>query len=255
MRALLRTEWHLFLLAVQFLTRLPVPRNLPFSDDLLIRATRFYPLVGCLVGSIGAVVLWVASLWFPPLVAVLLSLAATLLATGAFHEDGLADAVDGLGGGMTADRALEIMRDSRIGTYGAVALGLTLALKVALLAAMPVSVAGFVLIAGHGLGRMATVHVIATTRYARDQGAKFVAPSVTPDGYRIALANAFVILIASVLVIGTGEAFAGMALCILLAQAFRLVFVRKLGGYTGDCLGGTQQMGELGFYLGVVAWL
>ncbi len=251
----LRVEWELFLLAVQFLTRLPVPRDLPFSDDLLIRATKYYPLVGVLIGAIAAGVLLVCAEILPPLVAVLLSLAATLLVTGAFHEDGLADAADGIGGGLTAERALEIMRDSRIGTYGAVTLGVTLALKVALLASVPTGVAAVLLIVGHGMGRMATVHVIATTLYARDVGAKFVAPSVTPDGYRIALATGFVILCALIVAQGPALAFCAMLGSIALAQTWRWVFVRKLGGYTGDCLGGTQQMGELGLYLGAVAWL
>ncbi|MDJ0823184.1 MAG: adenosylcobinamide-GDP ribazoletransferase [Paracoccaceae bacterium] len=251
----IRIEWELFLLAVQFLTRLPVPRDLPFSDDLLIRATKYYPLVGVLIGAIGAAVLLISALALPPLVAVLLSLAATLLATGAFHEDGLADAADGIGGGLTAERALEIMRDSRIGTYGAVTLGTVLALKVALLASVQPGVAAILLVVGHGMGRMAAVHIIATTRYARDVGAKFVAPSVTPDGYRVALATAFVILCGLIVTLGPGLAFCAALGCIALAQAWRWVFVRKLGGYTGDCLGGTQQMGELGLYLGAVAWL
>lgn len=251
----LRMEWDLFRLAVQFLTRLPVPGVVPFSDDLQIRSAKYYPLVGVLVGAIGALVLWIAAIWFPPVVAVLLSLAATLLVTGAFHEDGLADSFDGLLGGATRERALEIMRDSAIGTYGAVALGLVLALKVAALAAMPPELAGLVLIAAHGMGRMATVHVIHTTRYARDRGTKFAAPSVTPDGYRWALVSAFVILIVMVLACGTGEALAGIIGCIALAQAFRFWFISRLGGYTGDCLGGTEQMGELGLVLGVLAWL
>ncbi len=251
----LKTERTLFLLAVQFLTRLPVPRDLEFSDDLLIRATKYYPLVGCLVGLIGAVTLWIAGQWLPPVVAVLLSLAATLFATGAFHEDGLADAADGLGGGMTRDRALEIMRDSRIGTYGTVTLGTALAIKVAALSAMTPATAGLALIFGHGLSRMAAVSVIATTPYARDVGAKFVAPTVTPDGYRWAQTTAFCLLIAFVLCLGFGAAVAGVLACAVLAWMFRRMFVRKLGGYTGDCLGGTQQLSELGIYLGVLAWL
>lgn len=255
MRDDLRTEGHLFLLAVQFLTRVPVPRDLPFSDDLLIRATKYYPLVGALIGALGGAVLWGAALVLPPVPAVLLSLAATLLATGAFHEDGLADAADGLGGGLTRERMLEIMRDSRIGTYGAVTLGTALALKVALLAALSPGQAALLLVFGHGLGRMAAVHVIATTPYARDKGAKFVAPTVTPDGYRVALATAFALLVGMVLLWGPVVALCAIVLCILVAQGWRWLFVRKLGGYTGDCLGGTQQIGELGIYLGVVAWL
>ena len=250
-----RTEWHLFLLAVQFLTRLPVPRDVPFSDDLLIRATRYYPLVGLLVGAVGAVVLFTGSVALPVSVAVLLSMAATVFVTGAFHEDGLADSADGLGGGLTRDRALEIMRDSRIGTYGAVTLGLVLALKAGLLLSFSVMDACAALLAGHTLSRMASVHIIATDTYAREVGAKFVAPTVTSDGYRIALAISVFVLVGTGLWLGFGAALTGVGFAILFAGLFRAMFLRKLQGYTGDCLGGVQQLSELGFYLGLALWL
>ncbi|MFW2543572.1 adenosylcobinamide-GDP ribazoletransferase [Primorskyibacter sp. 2E107] len=251
----LRLEWTLFLLAVQFLTRLPVPRDLEFSDDLLARATKYYPLVGALIGLIGALVLWVFSALVPVPVAVLLSMAATILATGAFHEDGLADAADGLGGGLTRDRALEIMRDSRIGTYGAVTLGMTLALKASILMAFEPWMAGVALIAGHAISRMAVVHVIATTDYARHDGAKFTAPTVTPEGYRVALIYAGVVLLGLVFAAGLGVAAVAFVGATTLGQVFRSVYLRKLGGYTGDCLGGTQQMAEIGMLLAVLIWL
>ncbi|MGY9046927.1 MAG: adenosylcobinamide-GDP ribazoletransferase [Rhodobacterales bacterium] len=255
MKEALRIEWGLFLLAVQFLTRLPVPRDLPFSDDLLIRATKYYTLVGLLIGLIGACVLMVFARPLGLPVAVVLSLAATLAVTGAFHEDGLADAADGLWGGLTRERRLEIMRDSRIGTYGTVALITVLALKLTLLASLTPGVAAWGLVLGHVLGRMAAVHVIATTVYARDVGAKFVAPMVTGDGYRIALTLALVVLSCGVLALGPGPALTGFALCILLGQVMRRICLDRIGGYTGDCLGAIQQLGELGIYLGLALWL
>jgi adenosylcobinamide-GDP ribazoletransferase len=254
-RAAWALERDLLLLALQFLTRLPVPAGVPWSDDLQVRSVKYYPMVGLLVGIIGAVVLWVAALWLPPSVAALLSLAATLLVTGALHEDGLADLFDGLGSGAGAERAMAIMRDSRVGTYGVLALGVTLGLKVAALAAMPAAVAGLALIAAHVLGRMACVHVIATTRYARATGSKFAAPSVTRDGYRWALATAVGLLGGMVMLIGPGEAFFASLGCIALAQAVRAWTVARLGGYTGDGLGAAEQAGELGVLLGVLAWL
>ena len=131
----MKEQWAILLLAVQFLTRLPVPASAGFTPERLTAATRYYPLVGALIGGLVAVVYGVALLAWPPLVAVILSIAASLLLTGAFHEDGLADMFDGVGGGLTRERALEIMKDSRIGTYGAAALILALALKAATLAA------------------------------------------------------------------------------------------------------------------------
>ena len=244
----------IFGLAVQFLTRLPVLRDLPFSEDRLTEATKFFPLVGLMIGLIGAGVLWAASLVFPLPVAVLLSTVATIAATGAFHEDGLADAADGLGGGLTRERAMEIMRDSRIGTYGAVTLGLTLALKVAALASLPLAVALPLLALGHGISRYAPVAVVFTSSYARDEGAKFVAPTISAGGHAVSAVTAAVLFAALWLAIGPAAlmgAVGGGVLAIGMAR----IYLRKLGGFTGDCLGATQQMAELGLILGVLAWL
>ncbi|RBI83898.1 adenosylcobinamide-GDP ribazoletransferase [Rhodosalinus halophilus] len=250
-----RDEIGVFALAVQFLTRLPVPQDLAFSEGRLLRATRYYPLVGLLVGAIGAGVLLTAAMLLPWPVAVLLSMAATLLATGAFHEDGLADAADGLGGGLTRERALEIMRDSRIGTYGALALGMALALKFAALAAFAPADAAALLILGHGISRYAPVAVVARHPYARETGAKFTAPSVSAAGHRAALATTLALAAALALALGPGGALAALAGAALLAALVARRYLRRLGGYTGDCLGATQQMAELGLYLGALAWL
>jgi adenosylcobinamide-GDP ribazoletransferase len=182
-------------------------------------------------------------------------MAATLLATGAFHEDGLADAADGLGGGLTRERALEIMRDSRIGTYGALALGMALALKFAALAALAPADAAALVALGHGISRYAPVAVVARHPYARETGAKFTAPSVSAAGHRVALATTLALAAALALALGPGGALAALAGAALLAALGARRYLRRLGGYTGDCLGATQQMAELGLYLGALAWL
>jgi adenosylcobinamide-GDP ribazoletransferase len=250
-----RDELGVFALAVQFLTRLPVPRDLTFSEGRLLRATRYYPAVGLIVGAIGAAVLLGAALALPWPVAVLLSVAATVAATGAFHEDGLADAADGLGGGLTRERALEIMRDSRVGTYGVLALGLVLALKVAALAALAPGQAAALVLCGHAISRYAPVAVVARADYAREQGAKFAAPSVSRAGERVALATAALAALALALALGPGAALAALALAALLAALLARRVLARLGGYTGDCLGAAQQAAELGLYLGALAWL
>lgn len=255
MTARWRSEWHVFLLAVQFLTRLPVPKDLPFSDELLIRATRYYPLVGLVVGAIGALVLALASSGLPWPAVILLSMAATIFATGAFHEDGLADAADGLGGGMTRERALEIMRDSRIGTYGTVTLGLVLALKAAVLMSFTPAFAAVAVIVAHGASRMVPVYVVAKHEYAREVGAKFVAPTVSPGGLRVAAVTTAVILLVGATVLGPVAVLVGIGIALLASWVFRAMFLRKLQGYTGDCLGALQQLSELGFYLGLALWL
>ncbi|SDY00193.1 adenosylcobinamide-GDP ribazoletransferase [Citreimonas salinaria] len=249
-------QWRLFLLALQFLTRLPVPRDLDWCADAQRRAVRYYPAVGVVVGILGAAVLALSAQAWPTPLAVLMSLAATLIATGAMHEDGLADAADGLVGGATRERALEIMRDSRIGTYGALALGVALALKVAALAALPLGAACLALVAAHALGRGAAVWVIATTTYARtgEAAAKFPAPGVSPGEQAIAMITLGAVLLATAAGLGPAV-LAGLVCAAAPAWAFRRLCRAKLGGHTGDCLGGIQQLAEIGFYLGLVAWL
>lgn len=244
-----------FLQAVQFLTRLPMPRDLPFDDQTLTRSMPFYPLAGAVIGGVAALVLWVGSLVFPPLVAVLLSLTATLLVTGALHEDGLADVADGLIGGATRDRALEIMRDSTIGVYGALALGMMLSLKAAALLSLPLPAACFLLIAGHGLSRTALLFVVARFRYARAEGAKFTAPSLAPSGFRQALIFAVPLMLLLVLSLGVWATLVSLLTSVGFTALFSRAYLRKLDGYTGDCLGATQQVAELGLYLGALACL
>ncbi|MEC3861071.1 adenosylcobinamide-GDP ribazoletransferase [Mesobacterium sp. TK19101] len=251
----LKLEGQLLLLALTTLTRLPMPCAVPVSDDLSIRSVKYFPLAGVIIGALGAVVFWLAALVLPMMAAALLSLAATLLITGAYHEDGLADAADGLAAQKPRQEAFSIMRDRRIGVYGALALLVVIGLKLTLLASFSAGQGAVLLIAGHGLGRMAAVHMIATTRYARDVGAAFAAPSVTPDGYRVAMSTAFVILSVLVLAVGIWAAFAAILTCIVLAQAFGGLVRARLGGFTGDCLGATQQLGEVGVYLGAALLL
>lgn len=252
----MREEWAIFLLAVQFLTRLPVPASPGFTPERLTAATRYYPLVGALIGGFAALVYALAALVWPPGVAVLLSIAATTALTGAFHEDGLADMFDGVGGGASRERALEIMKDSRIGTYGAAALILALGLKAAALAAMPAAAVVLGLIAAHALSRFSAVLIIATSSYVRDQGtAKPVAAGVGAQSLAIAGVTSLACLLALAWGVGLMAALLALAGLALGHLAMRRAFERKLGGYTGDCLGAVQQASEIGLYLGLLAWL
>lgn len=247
-------ELRTLVLAVQFLTRLPVPADDAYSPQRLAAAVRYYPLVGALVGGLCAAVFWLALLWLPHVVAVLLAVAAGIAATGAFHEDGLADTFDGIGATDERDRALEIMRDSRLGTYGVVALAMALGLKVAALASLPPEAVIIALVAGHGLSRLSSIVAMQTSRYVREAGA------ATPVANRLGSIGWFVVLATGV-ALAAGLLWLLSPLAALLALAglatghvlMRLCFERKLGGYTGDTLGAVQQTGEIGFYLGVVA--
>lgn len=247
-------EWHIFLLATQFLTRLPVVAR--YSPERMAATPGWYPAVGLLIGASVAAVYWIAAMVFPPMLAALLSTVAGLLLTGCFHEDGFADACDGLGGGATRERALEIMRDSRLGTYGAAGLGMMLAVKVVSLGAMPGGVVPAVLIAGHAASRAASVVIMATSSYVRAEGAgKPVARGVTGRRLGLALGLSGAAMAAVALVAPVWAVLGGGAGLMLGAVATRARFERRLGGYTGDCLGAVQQVSEVGFYLGVLACL
>ncbi|MCB1351446.1 MAG: adenosylcobinamide-GDP ribazoletransferase [Rhodobacteraceae bacterium] len=256
MRARLAEEGAIFLLAVQFLTRLPVRSTRLYSPARLAATPRWHPAVGLIVGAITGLVFVAAAHVFPPALAALLSTAAGLMTTGCFHEDGFADACDGLGGGATRERALEIMRDSRLGTYGAAGLGLMLGGKILALAALPVGLVPWVLLAAHAASRASSVLVMATSRYQRDHGTgKPVADGITGGSLAVALATGIAglaLLIPAAGLLPTLGAVAGLALGHLLMRGR---FERRLGGYTGDCLGAVQQASEIGCYLGVLACL
>lgn len=252
----MKTEFATFLLSVQFLTRLPIETDKLYSPERLAESVRYFPIVGLLIGAICAAVFWVSATVFPTLVAVLISMTAGLLLTGGFHEDGLADTFDGIGGGATPESALEIMKDSRLGTYGTLALILVLLLKVSALTAMPINWIVVALIAGHSLSRLSSVLVIATSRYARAEGtAKPVAKGISGAGLILALLTGALAIAAAALFVPL-PALALSLLGLALGYAgMRLMFERKLGGYTGDTLGAVQQASEIGFYLGLLAWL
>jgi adenosylcobinamide-GDP ribazoletransferase len=236
-----------------FLTRIPLP-PLPLTEEDFAAAPAFYPLVGIAIGGIAAAAFGAGLAFAGPVIAALLALAATLLATGAFHEDGLADLFDGLGA-VTRERMLEVMRDSRLGTFGAAALGTALALKVTALAELPALLALAALPLAHGVSRLSAVLVIATSSYARAEGAaKPVAKGITARALTIAVLTGAGALALFALHAGPGAALAAVAGAALGHLAVRRLFERRLGGYTGDCLGAVQQGSELGICLALVAW-
>ena len=249
-----REELSVFLLAVQFLTRCPVPFPALFTEARFIASARYYPLVGLLVGALAGGVFWLAHLFFPVALAVVLATAASLLATGAFHEDGFADTCDGLGGGATREESLEIMRDSRLGTYGAAGLGLMLAAKVLALAAAPAALIPWLLAAAHAASRASAVLAAAGGGYVRDAGtARPVAAGVAPGSLALALVTAAAAVGGLWFVTSPAVMVAGLAGLTAGHLVMRGLYERKLGGYTGDCLGAVQQTSELGLYLGAVA--
>lgn len=247
-------EWRNLVLALGFFTRIPVPSVDNFQESDLNSASKYFPLVGWLIGAIAALVFYLSSQLLTPDIAIILSMIATIYATGAFHEDGLTDAVDGLGGGWEKEQVLTIMQDSRIGSYGAVAIILALLLKYTALTHIPLSIMPLVLIAGHSLSRLFAVLVMATQRYVKSSGkAKPLATQLTKTDLIIALFFGFTPLVFLVLFFSNSVYYCALAFVAFIWGWFSLVIRRRIGGYTGDCLGATQQLTEIAFYLGILA--
>jgi adenosylcobinamide-GDP ribazoletransferase len=261
-----------YLLAVQFFTRLPVTGRLAgwvgFSPALLRASAAHFPGVGVLVGTVAAAVfvLLQAALpdtLFAPLVAAALSTVATVLLTGGFHEDGLADVSDGLGGSYNRERALEIMKDSRVGAFGALALVLVLLCKVALLALLGSQGLGLgyicaALFTGHVVSRFVPLLLIYRLPHVGDTAqsrSKPLADQITPGRLGIAFIWCFAALALSSLALTAIDLIVACAAAALTLLWLARLFRRRLQGFTGDCLGATQQVCEVAFYLGLAVSL
>jgi len=247
-RQYLQREWQVFLLAVGFLTRIPIPADPDFSDEKLNGASRYFPAVGLLVACAAALVFVAAvAIFNNSLIAVLLSMASSILLTGAFHEDGFADSCDGFGGGWRAEDVLRIMKDSRIGTYGAVALVLVLGLKAAALSAMPST--GLVVSAllwAHIVSRWLATSYLLDLNYVRGEGKSKPLATTMPLSHW--LWSGLPVLILFIFT----DMPPLLPLCLVLL-VFRFAFAaylrRRIGGYTGDALGAAQQVIEIIIYL------
>jgi adenosylcobinamide-GDP ribazoletransferase len=240
----------LFLIAMQFLTRLPVPRDLKTNEEELGRAAMFFPLVGMLVGGGGALLHIALLHLLPPSTCVLLVLVYASFITNAFHEDGLADAVDGFGGGWTRERVLEIMRDSRIGTFGALALIFLVLAKYNFLSALEPARVWRWLIVAHTAARWTTLPLCLWLPYARAEGqGKLVARRVSHGGMAVATLT----LLAALVLLDLRAAVIACAVAVAVVTASGWYYRRRLGGITGDCLGATNQVTEVIFYLVAVA--
>jgi adenosylcobinamide-GDP ribazoletransferase len=218
---------------------------------MLNRSTRYFPFIGWIVGGIGAAVFYGLQFVFPPELAILLSMLATIFITGAFHEDGFADFCDGFGGGYTRERILTIMKDSRIGTYGSIGLVGILAAKFMSLHSLDVASIPVVLLAGHSLSRLMPILVIYTSEYSREDATSKTKPiGKKGKGFDFILALFFGL--ALLIFTPITYSLAILPALLLTTYIFRRYITRKIGGYTGDCLGALQQIAEVEFYLGSV---
>jgi adenosylcobinamide-GDP ribazoletransferase len=256
-------QLRLLCVATQFLTRLPTPRLREFDPGWLSQSTRYFPLVGVLVGLANILVWWIASRRLPASVSIGLMMGSSMLLTGAFHEDGFADTCDGFGGGASKERVLAIMKDSRIGAFGAIGLVLMLGLKWTTLVALPSAVFVQCVVASHMLSRWCAIGLIAFLPYVRaDVHAKSRDFAGRLGGGEWMLSGVIGLLGLAPFAWLFGQTTAsldwvalGAGACVAAAAAVvaGLYVRRRIGGYTGDCLGAVQQLAELGFLLGALA--
>jgi adenosylcobinamide-GDP ribazoletransferase len=262
-------EWRAFLSSVEFLTRIPVWRRKAYDPADLPRSTTYFPVVGVIVGASGGLVFTLASLLWPPALAVLLAVAATVRLTGAFHEDAVADLFDGFGGGWNREQIFAIMKDSRVGAYGVVGLLFVILAKLLALTGIATvslahgtSILGTsiamtqVMIAGHVLGRWSSLPLIWHYPYARPDSAtaqpgtgKPFASSVTRG--RLIAGTAITLLI--VVAVLRHRALVVVAVALTVTMVCGRYFNRRIGGITGDTLGGANQLIELATYLALAA--
>lgn len=245
-------EVRYLLTALGYFTRVPVPGWVGFEPHYLYAAARWFPLIGLLVGAVAASVFAVAAHVFPVSVAVLLSMAATLLLTGAFHEDGLADCCDAFGGAYQREDVLRVMRDSRIGVFGAIGLIVALLLKWQTLSALPPLRIMAISIAAHAASRAVAISFLFTHEYVRAEG------KARPVARKPGLPTFVLVVLTGLPCLFWPDGRLGLVtLGVLIVLRFALGrwFNRRIGGYTGDCLGLAQQVCEIAIYLCALAWL
>ena len=267
-------EWRVFLTAVQFLTRIRVPASIHHQPELMQQAPRYFPIIGWIVGALSGLFFLFFARYVSTDIGILASMITSLLVTGAFHEDGFADVCDGFGGGWTKEKILVIMKDSRIGAFGAIGLIAILGTKFSLLRELPGFVAAPVtapgesshliffsyrifllaLIAAHGVSRLMAVLVLQAGVYV---GAADVSKSISMTGGRLgvpALTAAILFALAPFAFLPWPFVLAVLPALYVTYELYRY-FKRWIGGYTGDCLGAIQQVTEIVVYLGfVIVW-
>jgi adenosylcobinamide-GDP ribazoletransferase len=256
----MKNEIKIFFTALMFYTRIPCPKNIDHHPDYINKATRYFPLIGWIVGAISFLFYWASSFLFDTNIAIIIALIVGVLTTGAFHEDGLADVFDGFGGGWTKERILDIMKDSRVGAYGAMAIVFLLLLKFVglhnLIATKQFSNSQILhfFITYHSLARLAAINIVFTSTYSRDDETSKVKPIAKTHSYKEIVGAYFFGLAPLLFVVYFSVKFLIVLLPLALLIFFaRLYFIKWIGGYTGDCLGAVEQMAELIIILNFVA--
>jgi adenosylcobinamide-GDP ribazoletransferase len=249
-------ERNCFLAALVFYTRVPAPQSFRYDEKYQRQSAKYFPLIGALVGSACAIVYFVSAWLLPASVAVILSMACAVLITGALHEDGFADVCDGFGGGWNTEQVLHIMKDSRIGSYGAIGIVLLLGLKFAVLfeiQAHSVTLLLGSIVAAHTLSRFFALCQMQAQRYVRadGQGKSLLATQLKLSVSEWVYIGMFPAV--TLLLLPAAQLSGALMTSTVIAVAWAYYCRRRIGGYTGDCLGAMQQLSEAAFYLGILA--
>ena len=259
----MKKQLDIFFTALMFYTRIPCPKNITHDPTYLNKATRYFPLIGYIVGGIGAIVFALSYKIFSLELAILFSLLANILTTGAFHEDGFADVCDGFGGGWTKEKILKIMKDSAIGAYGAIGLVLLFAIKFyAIKKVIDIDCNDTLIFLGclmtfitvHALSRLTAISIIFTTEYVREDELSKSKPIAKQNTWK-EIVGAFIFGLAPLVFLAFSNWKYLLILIPLIILRFFLIryFKKWIGGYTGDCLGATQQLAEVIIYLSILA--
>ena len=251
----MKHELRLFFTALMFYTRIPCPAWVDHSAEYLNQCTKYFPLIGWIVGGGSAMVLWLGQYVLPLEICVVLSMVAGVLITGAFHEDGLADVCDGFGGGWTKAKILSIMKDSVIGAYGVVGMVFALLLKYLLLKEI-VGTSSYLLWIGivitvHALSRLAPVFIIYYGSYSQEDATSKVKP-VAKKLSGVNFTVAIILALLPILILQNVVYFLLLGVPVLASILLYRYFRKWIDGYTGDCLGATQQITEILLYLTVI---
>ncbi len=252
---MIRQQWQAFLLAVSFLTKIPVDSITRKSPDSFQQSVGYFSVVGAMVGAIGALTFVLIHYFIhSPALSVLGSMLATVWVTGSFHEDGLADTADGLWGGHDRERRLEIMKDSRIGTHGSLALWFGMTAKFILL--LELSKAGIwilvtTLISAHAMGRGGSLLLMIVQSYARREDSSKSVPFVNNPS-KLACLVGFLFAATLAILLNHRQGMVGIAAVVLITLLCGRYYHRKIGGVTGDCLGATCQIAEVCYYLAAI---
>ena len=253
----MKKELHIFFTALMFYTRIPCPKNIDHNPDYLNKASRYFPLIGWIVGTISFIVYDVSVGVFTPEIAIVLSMIAGILTTGAFHEDGFADVCDGFGGGWTKEKILVIMKDSAIGAYGAI--GLVLLFLVKFQAVSEVLTTSslqnlLLFVAAHSVSRLAAISIVFTHQYSREDASSKSKPIAQSYSWREVIGAFFFGLLPLIVLSFFHWQMLLVLVPVFITRFFLARYFQKwLDGYTGDCLGATQQVCEIIFYLSCIA--